>query len=117
MPKRKNNNLNDNKFRIIKISRDALFEFIYESVIDKQGSFFDITDVTKVVSHHDINFDTGEYICLIHNDNNETLQLPKEIDLNKLLSKMPDTTKTMYAPNRYVELSLDEIINIQSKEK
>jgi hypothetical protein len=115
MPKsKKAKNLKNNQYRIIKISKDALFEFIYESIIDKQAAFFDIPDVTKIVSHHNVNFETGEYIIIVHNDNKKTLKLPEDIDLGKLLSRMPDTTSTLFSENRYVELTLKEIKDIQS---
>ncbi len=92
--------------RIIKIDKDALFEFVYETMIDEMEQFFDILDVTTVTSHHDLNFETGEYICLINNDKSK---LPNDIDLHRLLSKIENTTSTLYSPNRYKEMTYDEI--------
>ena len=112
---KKKNSLDNNRFRIIKISKEALFEFIYESVIDNQEEFFDIKDGTKIVSHHDINFDTNEYICIINNDTSESLVLPNGINLKELIPKIPDTTKSMFLANRYIELSLEQLKDIQSK--
>lgn len=113
----KTRKLQDNKYRIIKISKEALFEFIYESIIDNQKNFFDVTDETKITSHFDIDYATGEFIALIHNSSQnikKALELSEDINLKKLLHKMNDTTTTLFAPNRYVELSLDEILTIQN---
>lgn len=115
MPKSKKvKKLDDGKYRIIKISRAAIFEFIYESIIDNQKSFFDLLSDTNFTSHHDINFENGEFISLISNSSNN-LQLPEGIDLQLLMANMKDTTDTLYAPNRYIELSLEDIIEIQSR--
>ncbi len=60
-----NKKLREDRVRIIKIGKDALWEFIYESMIDNLEPFFDIADATKELSSHDIDFETGDYICLI----------------------------------------------------
>lgn len=107
--------LDNDKFRIIKIGREALWEFIYESMIDHQEQFFGIKG-TGFTSHFDINYETGDFIFLINNDEKYPLSLPDEIDLQKLLEKMDNTTTTLFAKNRYVELTLQEIEEIQGKE-
>ncbi|MEG0774055.1 hypothetical protein [Clostridium sp.] len=98
--------LKNNKCRVIKIEKDALLEFVYETIIDRLEQYFDILDCTTVVSHHEFNSETGEYICLI-NHNKE--KLPDDIDIHELLSKMERTTTTLFSPNRYKEMSFDEI--------
>ena len=115
----KNKKLDKGKYRVIKISKEALWEFIYESVIDNQEIFFDVSDGTTIASFFDINFERGDFICLIKNcvdeEPTKVLQLPEGIDLQVLLNNMEDTTSTMYQPNRYKEFSLDEIMSLQSK--
>ena len=108
-------NLKDDHYRIIKISKEALFEFLYESIIDHQESFFDIGDATRIVSHHHLDHDTGEYICLVRNNKDKSLERPEGIDLEALIKKLPDTTETLYKPNRYVEMTMDEIKEILEK--
>ena len=41
--------LNENSVRVIKISKTALFEFIYEKFIEDQDNYFDVDslDVTR----------------------------------------------------------------------
>jgi hypothetical protein len=111
--------MDKNKYRIIKISQDALCEFICESIIDNSGDFFDVSDVTEITSHHYVDFKNGNYICLVKSINDDetakALELSAEIDLQKLLNNMEDTTDSLYQPNRYKEFSLDEIKALQSK--
>ena len=45
--KKQEKTIPDGKYRVIKIGKDALFEFIYESIIDNQECFFDVSDGTK----------------------------------------------------------------------
>ena len=115
------NELTKDRYRIIKISKDALWEFIYESIIDNQEVFFDISDGTTITSHFDIDFEKGNLICLINNsldiEPTKMLQLPEGIDLQALLNNMEDTTDTMCQPNRYKEFTFDEIKGLQSKRK
>lgn len=107
--KKKEKTIPEGKYRIIKIGKDALFEFIYESMLDNQGTFFDVTDTTKIVTTFDINWDTGELICLARNDYGEGEHLQCDIDTQKLISKLNDTTGSLYNENRYIEVSKDEI--------
>ena len=34
--------IDENKIRVIKIGKEALFEFIYEKIIDNQEQYFDV---------------------------------------------------------------------------
>jgi len=106
--------LPDGRYRIIKISRDAVYEAVREEVKDHLEDFFDVSDCTKYISHHNMDFETGEYICCVENFNG-TLASPPEIDIEKLLENMEDTTNSLYNPGRYAELSLEEITAIQNK--
>ena len=110
----------DKKYRVIKISGKALFEFIYESFIDNQNSFFDVSDKnasgeSSIVTAFDIDWDTKELICVARNElgNDEKLQFP-DIYTRVLLSKLQDTTSSLYKDNRYIELSEQQISDIQS---
>lgn len=113
--------LPEGTYRVIKIGKKALWEFIYESVIEHEVTFFDlpernglIPDEDSVTSHHDIDFETGEYICLINHSN--SFRLDERIDLKKLLKNMAPTTHTLFSQNRYVDLTIDDIKKIQGSE-
>ncbi len=107
-----------NSVRVIKISKEALFEFIYEKFIDDEELFFDI-DLLDVVSTIDINFERGEFICCVSKSedaNGNILKLPEEINLQNLMKNIPDTTTTMFADNRYKEFTKEELIELSKKE-
>lgn len=101
--------LKNNTCRVVKIDKEALFEFVYETMIERLEQYFDLLDSTTVVSHHKFSEDTGDYICII---NDENVQLPNDIDVDVLITKMEATTNTLYANNRYKEMTFDEVRRI-----
>ncbi|MBP3940937.1 MAG: hypothetical protein J6D00_05555 [Christensenellaceae bacterium] len=114
MKKKKLRKLSEDSVRVIKISKEALFEFIYENFIDDQDIFLDV-DPTDVTNTFDINFEHGEFIfCAYKSENTEgkILKLPEEIDLQKLMLHIPDTTSTMYSDGRYKEYTKEELIKL-----
>ena len=109
--------LNENSVRVIKISKEALFEFIYEKFIDDEEIFFDV-DVLDVISTFDINFERGELICCVskaEDADGKILRLPEEIDLQQLMENIPDTTSTMFGDSRYKEFTKEELIALSRK--
>lgn len=109
--------LNENQVRVIKISKEALFEFIYEKFIDDQDTFFDV-DPLEVTDTFDVNFERGEFIFCVHKAEDEKgnfIQFPEEIDLQQLMKNMPDTTNTMYADGRYKEFTKAELVALSKK--
>ncbi len=106
--------IDENRIRVIKISKEALFEFIYEKFIDNQELYFDV-DALDVTDTFDIDFENGDFIFCVHKDedkNGNYIGFPKEIDLKKLLKKLPDTTNTMFGDGRYKEYSKEELIEL-----
>ncbi|MBR3908878.1 MAG: hypothetical protein IKJ50_04075 [Clostridia bacterium] len=110
--KKKGKTIPQNKYRIVKIGKDAIYEILREYIIDNQENFFDVTDGTKIVTHFDINWDTGEFICIARNEYGEDEHLQSNIDTTKILSKLQDTTETVFEDKRYIELSEEEIKNL-----
>ena len=113
---KKQKNLDENTVRVIKISKEALFEFIYESFIAEQKTFFDV-DALDVTDYFDINFERGEFIfCVAKSEdaNGEFLRLPKEVDLQRLMKNIPDTTESMIVPQKsmYKEFTKEELIEL-----
>ncbi len=103
----------DNTYRVIKISKEALFEFIYESFIDNQEEFLDISDGTSIVTSYAMDWDNDSFIFIAQNANDEP-PFCKEIDALKISKEISDTTTTMYAKNRFIDLSQDEVDDIQN---
>lgn len=111
--KKKEKTIPDGTYRIIKISKEALFEFLYETVIDNQERFFDVDDGTKIITAFDMDWEKGEFICAAYNDTGKPLQ--RSLNTEKLMSALDNTTNTMYADNRYIELTEEEIQRIQGE--
>ncbi len=109
--KKKEKTIPEENYRIIKIGKDAIYEVLREYIIDNQENFFDVTDGTKIVTHFDINWDTGEFICIARNDYGENEHLQCYIDTAKILSELQNTTETLFTDKRYVEISEEEIKN------
>ena len=110
--------LDKDSVRVIKISKEALFEFIYEKFIDDLKTFFDV-DILDVISTYDINFERGEFIFCVskaEDENGTILKLPNEIDLQHLMKSIPDTTKSMYVDNRYKEFTKEELITLSKNQ-
>ena len=110
--KKKQKTIPEGNYRIIKIGKDAIYEILREYIIDNEECFFDVTDGTKIVTHFDINWDTGEFICVARNDYGKNEHLQCNIDTSELLSKLQDTTETLVLDERYIEMSEEEIKNL-----
>ena len=109
--------LSEDKVRVIKIGKEALFDFIYEKFIDDQKIYFDV-DPLEVTDTFDINFECGEFIFCVHKSEDEDgnfIKLPEEIDLQQLMKNIPDTTTTMYADGRYKEFTKAELVELSKK--
>ena len=99
----------DDKYRVIKIGKEAVFEFLYESFKDKIETFFDVSDSTSVVTAFDIDWDKGEFICIARNEMSENEHLQFNVNIQSLLQNLETTTDTLFQNNRYVELSKSDI--------
>ena len=101
--KKKKQPVNDDEVRVIKIGADALFEFIYESIIDGQEAFLDV-DPLSVTDSFYMDWENRQLIfCAYKTENSkgELLKLPENMSFEKLMKRIPNTTESMYAPNRY----------------
>lgn len=105
----KERKMGNDTVRVIKIGKEALFEFIYENFIDNQEDFLDV-DPLKVCNSFDIDWERGEFIFCASNNQTEDA-----IDLEMLMKNIPVTTTTMYADGRYREYTKEELIKL-SKE-
>lgn len=108
--------MNQNKVRVIKISKEALFEFIYEKFNECQADFLEV-DPIEVSNHFDINFEDGKFIyCAIKSEDKSGnfLTMPKEINLQKLMKVLPDTTDSLFTPSQkyYREFTKEELAEL-----
>ena len=111
--KQKEKTIPQGSYRIIKIGKDAIYEVLREYITEHQEAFFDVTDAAKIVTLFDIDWEKGEFICVARSDYGDDERLQFSIDAEQLLAKLPNTTDTLFAPNRFIELSEEEIGNTQ----
>ena len=103
----------DDKYRIIKIGKEVLFEVICEFIKENEEDFFDVSDATTIVKSFAMDWEKGEFICLARNELDEDEEhLQFDVDAYKLISKIDDTTDTLFAPDRYIEVPKSEIDNL-----
>ena len=109
--------MTDDKVRVIKIGKEAIYEYIREKIMDDLEVFFDV-DPLKTTVHFEMDFERGQLIVGAYNDedeNGKVLHLPKKIDFERLLMSMPDTTETMYESGRYKEYTKKELVELSAK--
>ena len=107
------NRIPDDKYRIIKIGKEALFELICEAFKDGEEEFFNVSDSTTMVKSFCIDWEKGEFICIARNElPEEEEHLQFNVDVNELISKIENTTDTLFASGRYIEVSKSEIDNL-----
>ena len=104
--------MKDNECRIIKIEKEALYEFIYENFIANHKQLFDV-DAVGNMNTFAINWETGTFIFCAHKDEDEkgnTVSFPKDINLNELLKIIPATTDSVLQPGKkYRDYTFDEL--------
>lgn len=111
------NILNENSVRLIKIGKEALFEFIYEKMIEDQKMFLDV-DPLSVADTFDMDWENGQFIFCVHRSedkNGNFIEFPKEINLKSLMRNLSDTTTSMFQNNRYKEFTKEELIALSKK--
>lgn len=108
--RKKEKKIPDGKYRIIKIGKEALTEFIYDSINENVKAFFDISDETSIVKCYDIDWEKGELLCIVRNEYEENEHLQFYFDTDELLKKLGNTATTLYTDEkRYIELTKEEI--------
>ena len=107
-----------NTCRVIKIDKEALFEFIYENFIAQEEDMLDISDSVDVSNNFAIDWERGEFIFAAYKDEDEAgnmIPFHKDIDIQKLLRKMPATTESALSPGKkYRDYTFDELRQIMN---
>ena len=110
--------MKDNVCRIIKINKEALFEFIYENFINQEESLLDLETKVGISHHFKINCKTGEFIFLAHNGEDaeeNIIPFPKNRDIKKVMNRLPETTDSVLnSTKNYKELTFDELRSLSN---
>lgn len=89
----------DNEYRVIKVSKTAVYELIRESITDKLQEYFDIQDMTSWrVGWY---WDGGDLTVAIHESN-------AAIDMNIIRKEVPYTTDSLYDQKCYKTIKVQE---------
>lgn len=107
----KSTGMDKDKIRVVKISRQALFEFIYENFIEHQEDLLDV-DPVKVTNMFEFDSEKGEFVfCAMKNEDadGKLLTPPKNFNLATIMKKIPDTADSVFSPSEkcYKDYSKD----------
>lgn len=104
--------MKENICRVVKIDKEALFEFIYENFIAQQEGMLDVSAV-EVMNNFAIDWETGTFIFTAHKDEDaegDIIPFPRDIDIHKVLARIPATTDSALSPGKiYRDYSFDEL--------
>ncbi len=103
--------MKENICRIVKIEKEALYEFIYENFVAKQETIMGVNSL-EVMNSFAIDWDKGEFIFCAHRDEDEQgniVPFPDDIDLRLLLRKLPPTTRSVLQEAPYKDYTFDEL--------
>lgn len=87
--------------RVIRIGKDAIFEFLCETMMENGCEYFDLHDVTKVTFQMTWDQNTNEFTCVVCNS-----EEADAVDAELISKKVELTTDTMFRKNRYKEIEI-----------
>ena len=79
--------MKENTVRVIKIGKEALYEFLYENIISQEESLLQVP-ATEVMNSFAMDWERGEFIFMAHqaeDADGELIPLPKEIRKRQIL--------------------------------
>lgn len=98
--------------RVIKIGKEALYEFLYENMISEEETLLQVS-ATEVMNSFAMDWERGEFIFMAHeaeDADGELISLPKEIQLETLLKALPVTTESLLKRGKvYQDYSFEEL--------
>ena len=98
--------------RVIKIAKEALYEFLYENIISQEESLLQVS-ATEVMNSFAMDWEKGEFIFMAHqaeDADGELIPLPKEIHPETLLKALPVTTESLLKRGKvYRDYSFEEL--------
>ena len=98
--------------RVIKIAKEALYEFLYENIISQEESLLQVS-ATEVMNSFAIDWEKGEFIFMAHqaeDADGELIPLPKEIQPETLLKALPETAESLLKRGKvYRDYSFEEL--------
>ena len=112
--------MDDNVLWVVKIDKEAVYEFIYENFIANQKELLGINS-SDVINNFEMHWEKGEFIFTAYKQEDaegEIISLPKEIELQKLLKRLPITTDSVLSAGQiYKDYTYDELSRILKDNK
>lgn len=107
--------MDKNTVRIVKIDREALFEFLYENFVAQQEEILEVSPI-ECMNNFAIDWDKGDFIFTAHKAEDEEENLipfPTDIDIKELLNRLPATTESVLRETKnYQDYTFDELRKI-----
>ena len=101
-----------NTVRVIKIAKEAIYEFLYENMISEEENLLQVS-ATEVMNSFAMDWERGEFIFMAHkaeDADGELIPLPKEIQPETLLKTLPETTESLLKRGKvYQDYSFEEL--------
>ena len=111
--------MDKNTVRIVKIDREALFEFIYENFVAQQEEILEVSAV-ECMNNFAIDWDKGAFLFAAHRSEDEEENLipfPKDIDIKELLNLLPATSESVLSQEKsYQDYTFDDLRKILKRE-
>lgn len=100
----------DDEVRILKIGRDAIFEFLYETLLGEEDRTFNV-DSLKVYNKFAMDWESGEFIFAVCNEpkDEKAKSFCENLDAEKLIKLIPDTTDTVLKDKPYKSYNTEEL--------
>ncbi len=109
--------MKDDEVRILKIGRDAIFEFLYETLLGEEDRTFNV-DSLKVYNKIAMDWESGEFIFAVCNEpkGEKAKSFCESFDVEKLIKLIPDTTETVLKNTPYKSYSINELNELLKSE-
>ena len=95
--------MDEHTLRVVKIDKEAIFELLYETFIAQEQELLDLSPV-DLINDCAMDWENEEFIFAAHLQENslgELNPLPKDIDIQELLKKLPVTTDSVFGKEMF----------------
>ena len=104
--------MKEKTLRVVKIDKEAILEFIYENFIANEEELLGVRSY-EVTNDFAVDWEKGEFIFTAHKQegvDGSFIELPKEIEIRKLLNNLRNTTDSALSTGRiYKDYTFEEL--------
>ena len=109
--------MKEKTLRVVKIDKEAILEFIYENFIANEEELLGVRSY-EVTNDFAVDWEKGEFIFTAHKQegvDGSFIELPKEIEIRKLLNNLRNTTDSALSTGRiYKDYTFEELKRLLS---